>query len=552
MKEKINHLSAKTFFDLLDESTDDYIFIWDIDKNIFQISERIFDNYDLDRAVVNDVATYWTRIIKEEDRKFWIDDIQELLEGKLDHHNAEYRIVNKKNEIVWISCRGKVEKNEDGKPVVMIGRICDIGKQNKFDSITGLRNREQFEVDAYHLMNEKNVISGCMIVMDIDNFKNINERYGHAFGDRVLRKLATEIELHLPRGCDLYRLDGDEFAFFLVNPKVDEINGIFENIKLSVNFNFKVEDKRLYCSFSAGACLYPQDGETYQELSKHSESALEIAKIRGKNQITFFSEEIHHRKIQIIEIQEHLRNCVENGCDEFEVHYQPQVETLSKKVIGAEALLRWHSPEHGEVSPNEFIPLLEESGLIVEVGKWVFDEAIAQCEVWQKINKNFSICINVSYIQLKDNTLKQYLSEGLTRHHLSPNSCVLELTENCWIPDLDYVNKGFKEMQEMGYGIAIDDFGTGYSSLNFLKELPVNIIKIDQTFIKGISKNSYEYTFLEYIIKLAHIINLQVCVEGVEMYEEYKVVKMAKPDFIQGFLFGKPVSSTEFYNQFLK
>lgn len=548
----MNQCSAELFFDLLSESTDDYIFMWDMVQNVFRISDKIFDEYHLDRRVVNDLATYWPLIIKEEDREVWSRNIQEVLDGKTDYHNLEYRLINKENKNIWVSCRGKTETSEDGNSILMIGRISDIGKQNKFDNATGIRNREQFEVEAKRMIRDENFTTGCMIVMDVDNFKNINERYGHSFGDTVLKRLATEIEQHLPKGCNLFRLDGDEFAFFLENQRLSYIQQIFENIKLSINLNFKVEETQLYCSLSAGACLYPQDGETYQDLSKHTESALEIAKINGKNQITFFSDDIHQRKIHIIEVQENLRNCVDHGFQEFEVFYQPQVDVLTRNVIGAEALLRWHSPTYGEVSPIEFIPLLEESNLIVEVGKWVFEEAAKQCKEWQKIEQDFTMSINVSYIQLKESTLKQYLKEGIEKLQLSPKSCVLELTENCWIPDLNMVNDGFKEIQDMGYDIAIDDFGTGYSSLNFLKELPVNIIKIDRSFIQGIAKDTYEYTFLECIIKLAHIIHLKVCVEGVETWEEFHVVKLAKPDFIQGYLFGKPMPAECFYTTYLK
>lgn len=219
-----------------------------------------------------------------------------------------------------------------------------------------------------------------------------------------------------------------------------------------------------------------------------------------------------------------------------------------KQWLGAEALLRWHSSQHGEVSPIEFIPLLEESHLIIQVGKWVFEQAVTQCKKWQEYNPDFMMSINVSYIQLKENALLEYLRNN--HHELTLKNFILELTENCWVPNLQFLNQEFKGIQEMGYGIAIDDFGTGYSSLSHLKELPANVIKIDRSFIRGIKEGSYEYTFLEYIVKLAHIIDLKVCVEGVETLEEFEIVKKALPDYIQGFLFGKPICAKEFEERY--
>ena len=391
---------------------------------------------------------------------------------------------------------------------------------------------------------------GVIVVLDIDNFKNINERYGYAFGDRTLNLISTQLLTVLPKGCQMYRLDGDEFAFLIENGTENLTQTIYENIQLFVTNNFIMDHQRVYISLSAGACFYPKDGHNYQKLFRHAENAVEIAKMNGKNQLVFFSKEMYQRKLKIIELQESLHNTVVNGCNEFELYYQPQIDVQTKEVVGAEALLRWHSPQHGEVSPIDFIPLLEESQLIIQVGKWVFEEAVKQCEIWQKYNPDFMMSINVSYIQLKENALLEYLKNEHNKNHSPIKNCILELTENCWVPNLQFINQEFKNIQKMGYGVAIDDFGTGYSSLSHLKELPANVIKIDRSFVQGIHEESYEYIFLEYIVKLAHVIHLKVCVEGVETEEEYQVVKKTDPDYIQGFLFGKPIPVLEFEERY--
>ncbi len=550
MREESNSLSLdhiEIFFELLSQSTEDYIFFWDINMNKFKISSAIFDEFNLSKEIESDLVNCWSKIVYPDDVQIWKDDIQELLHGKKGEHNLEYRLINKYKEIVWISCRGKVYVSDDPKTIFLVGRIKNIGEKNKFDSITGTWNREQFEHRMNYLIKEKIYKNGAMFIMDIDNFKNINEKYGHSYGDKVLRAIATEVLEYLPKDVRLYRLDGDEFAFFYPMCTKETIEKIYEKIQMYTNTQHEIESNKYYCTVTAGVAMYPEDGDNYLDLFKHVDIALDIAKISGKNRIKFFSQELYENKLKVISMQQKLRECVENNFNDFELFFQPQVNAVTKEVIGAEVLLRWHSSTYGEVSPVEFIPILEQSNLIIPVGKWIIKEAVKQCKEWHKINPDFKISVNVSYIQLKEDFFRDFIVECLVEYQLRPEFLILELTENCWIPDINLLNDKFISLKGIGVYIAIDDFGTGYSSLNYLKELSVNIIKIERSFVKNITYNSYEYTFLEYIIKLAHIINLKVCVEGIESYEEYDIVKSLGVDIIQGFLFGRPVSASEFY-----
>ncbi|EIS9526034.1 phosphodiesterase PdcB [Clostridioides difficile] len=550
MREESNSLSLdhiEIFFELLSQSTEDYIFFWDINRNKFKISSAIFDEFNLSKEIESDLVNCWSKIVYPDDVQIWKDDIQELLHGKKGEHNLEYRLINKYKEIVWISCRGKVYVADDPKTIFLVGRIKNIGEKNKFDSITGTWNREQFEHRMNYLIKEKIYKNGAMFIMDIDNFKNINEKYGHSYGDKVLRAIATEVLEYLPKDVRLYRLDGDEFAFFYPMCTKETIEKIYEKIQMYTNTQHEIESNKYYCTVTAGVAMYPEDGDNYLDLFKHADIALDIAKISGKNRIKFFSQELYENKLKVISMQQKLRECVENNFNDFELFFQPQVNAVTKEVIGAEVLLRWHSSTYGEVSPVEFIPILEQSNLIIPVGKWIIKEAVKQCKEWHKINPDFKISVNVSYIQLKEDFFRDFIVECLVEYQLRPEFLILELTENCWIPDINLLNDKFISLKGIGVYIAIDDFGTGYSSLNYLKELSVNIIKIERSFVKNITYNSYEYTFLEYIIKLAHIINLKVCVEGIESYEEYDIVKSLGVDIIQGFLFGRPVSASEFY-----
>lgn len=540
--------NVNDFFDLFSETTDDYLYIWDINSGIFHISKNAYRDLNIDSKIEQNVISSWSNIMVDDDVVPWLEDMQLIQKGIKNYHDMEYRLYNRTREIIWVSCRGKVKK--DAQSFYMVGRISNIGKQNKFDNITGLMNRIQFENDLKKILERENATKGIVAVLDIDNFKNVNEKYSYSFGDQALNLLSTKLLSLLPNGCKMYRLDGDEFAFFIENGNKELVIRIYENIQLYAS-NIIINGQTLFITVSAGVSIYPKDGQTYQILFRHAENALDIAKMNGKKQLEFFSREIYNRKLRIIELQESLYTCVNKGCNEFELFFQPQIDTCTKKIIGAEALLRWHSSKHGEVSPVEFIPLLEESNLIVQVGKWVIEEGIKQLKKWREWNPDFTISINVSYIQLKENALLKYLKNSL--HHKSLiNNLILELTESCWVPNLHFLNQEFKDINEMGYRIAIDDFGTGYSSLSHLKELPASVIKIDRSFIKGIKNASYEYVFLEYIVKLAHLINLKVCIEGVETLEEFNVIKHISPDYIQGFLFGKPVSAIDFENYYFE
>ena len=538
---KQEKFSAGVFLDLLSETTDDYLYMWDIQHGTFYISENAYEDFQIDRSIEEDVVSVWGSVMVAEDLKLWLEDLKLIQDGAKEYHDMEYRVYKKTGQIIWVSCRGKVKTDEQNRPLFMMGRISNIGKQNKFDNVTGLMNRNQFEHDICQILKCGKHMQGVIVVLD----KNINEKYSYAFGDRALNLIATRISELLPPGCQMYRLDGDEFAFLMEGGTREGIREIYENIQMFVANHFTVDGQTLLISISAGACMIPGDGRTYQKLFRHAENAVEIAKMNGKNQLVFFSREMYDRKRKIMELQESLHACVNHGCNEFELYYQPQVDTEDQRVVGAEALLRWHSPKHGEVSPMEFIPLLEENHLIIQVGKWVLEEGAKQCREWQKYDPDFTMSINVSYIQLKENALLEYLkNEHVPK--VSAKNLILELTESCWVPNLHFLNQEFKDMHDMGYGIAIDDFGTGYSSLSHLKELPANVIKIDRSFIRGLNKGSYEYIFLEYIVKLAHIIHLKVCVEGVETKEEYDTVMQASPDYIQGYLFGRPVCAREF------
>lgn len=551
MKENMQQ-NAEVFFDLISQCTEDYVFIWDIKNSRFKISSSIFSDFNLSKDIEWDVLGFWEKIVYADDIEFWRQNIQSFLDGESDSYTIEYRLIDRNQEIVWVSCKAKGYLDNNQEISVIVGVISNIEKQNKFHNIEGILNRHQFEYRIEEIVSEKIYEYGALVIIDIDNFKNINERYGHSYGDKVLKALVDKVSSCILVGEKLYRLDGDEFAFFYPDVNEEDIQNFFEEIQLYTNTCHEIDGQKYYCTISIGVAMYPKDGMNYADLYHHADNALDVAKVKGKNQMMFFTRKIHEKKLKIIAMQEALKECVENQFNEFELYYQPQVDAKTRKVVGAEALLRWHSPIYGEVSPLEFISLLEENALMIQVGKWVIEQAVQQCKIWQSCEPDFRISVNISYAQMRDDSLKTYLMNCIDTYQLNPNDLVLELTENCWIPDLGFLNKDFKEFRKMGFQVAIDDFGTGYSSLNYLKELPVDVIKIERSFVKGLVKDDFEYIFLESIIHIAHSIHLKVCIEGIEEEKDYQTILPLQPDMIQGFLFGKAINAKEFEKNYFR
>lgn len=286
-------------------------------------------------------------------------------------------------------------------------------------------------------------------------------------------------------------------------------------------------------------------------MSEYASHSLKYAKKLGRNRIVFFSRAILEQEMRSLELVELLRESIERQFEGFELVYQPQIAVDTRHVVGAEALARWTCTKYGPVSPGEFIPLLEQSGLIIPFGRWVFREAAAQCKAWTKSRPDFKISINLSYLQVVSNSMVPFINNTLERLDLSPANLTVEFTESCMIRENARIRAVFESIRSLGIRIAMDDFGTGYSSLGMLKDSPADVVKIDRTFVRDILTSQFDATFIHFVVALCHDVNIKVCLEGVEREEEFDRVRSMGLDFIQGFLFGKPVPPDVFERDFL-
>lgn len=537
-------------YDALVESTDDYLYVCNMKTGVFRYPRAMVDEFGLPSEVVENAAAVWGAKVHEDDRQAFLESNQEIVDGRATRHWVEYRALNRKGEWVRLRCRGRLILDEKGKPSLFAGFIANLGKKSKVDPLTGLFNKFEFE-DVVRLgLEEAPGEPVGLMVVGIDDLRHINDRYDRAFGDEVIRIVAHRIQSSAPETARVFRLDGDEFA--VVAPGgAEELRSMYAALNGAFDRQHEHEGKKFYCTLSAGCACYPRDAATYEDLVKRANYALEYAKGHGKKRCTNFSFDILKERTRTLELNELLRESVEHGFDGFSVCYQPQVDAKTGKIVGAEALARWHCDAYGDLSPIEFIPLLEQSGLIVPVGRWVLGEAVAMCKRWSALDPSFVMSVNLSYRQLDEESLVQDIHDLLGDVALPADNLVVEMTESYFAQEDAAAQRLFDEIRQLGVRVAMDDFGTGYSALGVLKSSPADIVKIDRTFIRDIQKSTFDATFIRFVVALCHDVGILVCLEGVETDDEYEIVNGMGLDFIQGFLFGRPVPPEEFEQAFL-
>ncbi|WP_080801565.1 bifunctional diguanylate cyclase/phosphodiesterase [Arabiibacter massiliensis] len=537
-------------YDALVESTDDYLYVCNMKTGVFHYPKAMVEEFGLPSEVVENAVAVWGSKVHEDDRQAFLESNQEIVDGRTTRHWVEYRARNRKGEWVRLRCRGRLILDARGKPSLFAGFIANLGKKSKVDPLTGLFNKFEFE-DVVRRRMEITPDEGLsLMVIGIDDLRHINDRYDRAFGDEVIRFVAQRIQSAVPERARVFRLDGDEFAV-AINDELDVLRSAYAVLSVSFDHQHEHEGKKFYCTLSGGCARYPSDAGSYEELVKYADYALEFAKGHGKKRCVSFSAAILAGRTRELELMELLRDSVENGFEGFSLRYQPQVEASTGRVKGAEALARWRCERFGDLSPLEFIPLLEESGLIVPVGAWVLREAAATCARWRVLDPTFSMSVNLSYRQLDEDGLVPFIMDVLEEEGLPPGSLVVEMTESRFAEDDDRARELFCQIRKLGVRVAMDDFGTGYSSLGALKSSPADIVKIDRAFIRDIRTSTFDATFIRFVVELCHDVGISVCLEGVETDEEYGAVNTMGLDYIQGFLFGRPLLPEEFEERFL-
>lgn len=458
----------------------------------------------------------------------------------------------KYNEITWV----------DGRKVSLCN-MTDVTEKKKYqnriefqannDFLTGLYNRMRCEEDLEITIRETitNKSTGALLFMDLDNFKNINDGLGHQYGDILLKTISASIQQIKGIEHKCYRVGGDEFIIIVESDVYNELDRILKDLKNVFSKPWYLNDGEYYCTMSMGIVRFPEDGRDVNSLIRKADIAMYDAKKSGKNRYEYYNREEDVTAIEKLDIEKNMRSAVAIGCNEFEIYIQPIVDIVTESCIGGEALIRWNSGKLGMLTPGEFIPLAEHLGLITPIGEYVLRQACMASKRWNEYNQDIHINVNLSVIQLLQNNVVETISDIINITGVKPENLILEVTESLAINDMNRMKKIIKSIKELGVKIALDDFGTGYSSLNYIKQLDLDIIKVDRTFIKDISDDDYAQAFIKLITELSDKLKVKVCVEGVEEKEQLDILKALDVDMIQGFYFGKPMPMYEFERKFL-
>ena len=479
--------------------------------------------------------------------------------------NLNYRIVRRDGSPQHIQQQAEATIDESGRVVSLSGTLQDITERRQseekvrqlayFDSLTGLANRECFKehlVQAIALARHDNR-QLAILFLDIDNFKRINDTLGHNVGDLLLKAVAARLRSCV-RASDavtrletadsneqVARLGGDEFTILLLEVgSSEDAARVANRILDTLSKPLTVGGHEVFITPSMGIAMFPQDGEDVESLLKHADMAMYYAKHSGKNLYRFYTESMKDAAIRRLTVENYLRKAIERG--ELTLYYQPQIDLMNGQICGAEALLRWHNAELGPVSPAEFIPLAEETGLIIPIGEWVLRTACAQAKAWQDAGLALPrMAVNISVLQFVQTDFTDLVVQILNETGLSPYALELEITESLLMKDAEGAINTLRILKEQGVQFAIDDFGTGYSSLSYLKRFPIDRLKIDKAFVQDINANPDDAAITAAVIAMAGSMNLGVVAEGVETGAQLNFLKKKHCGEVQGYYLSKPL-----------
>lgn len=537
----------------------DGIYDWDIKNNTVFYSKTWKKIIGYEESELPDTYEVLENLIHPEERKAVLNVRNKYLNREIGKYNIEYRFRKKDGSYIWIQDSALAIWDNEGNPIRIIGTYTDIDKRRKrekiifnmayYDSLTGLPNRRYFEKRLKNTLkfskNSDRANKGIVLFLDLDNFKNINDTLGHDIGDKLLKIIANKLKEVLRKEDIISRFGGDEFL--ILQPNINTYEEAVESANRIIDI-FKdlwiLGEHKLYITPSIGITVYPDDGEDVNIILRNADTAAYDAKFSGKNGYKFFEKSMFDQMLRKTEVEKALREAVKNN--EFELYYQPQVEVSTGRIVSLEALMRWKNPELGFVSPVEFIPIAEETGLIVDIGEWVIRAACKQNKEWK--NKGYcydTIAVNVSSLQLRQRGFVELVKNILKEIGLKPEFLELEITESVLMESLEKSVEILNELRKIGVKTALDDFGTGYSSLNYLMKIPIDTLKIDKTFIDNVSTNYSQKSIIEGIIIIAHEMALDVVAEGVEVQEQLKILADKKCDKIQGYLFSKPYEAKD-------
>jgi diguanylate cyclase (GGDEF)-like protein/PAS domain S-box-containing protein len=537
---------------------------WDLQTNGLYFSPELFSILGYEGDDLPQVSLEWLyHQINPADAPFVRKTLATTVESGR-YLNVTFRIATRQGDEIVVASQAELEHGADGRPELLVGTLFDVTERTKaeqeihhlanYDLLTGLPNRnllhdrlQQAIVQAGRMM-DSNV---GVLFLDLDRFKGVNDSLGHRAGDQLLRTVAERLRVCVRESDTLARVGGDEFVIILsVVSDEDGVSSAANKILAIISEPFVIERQELYLTASIGVAVYPTDGSDAATLLKHADLAMYQAKDQDRNNFQFFSHDLNVRVMERMMLESSLRRALERN--EFQLFYQPQIDVVAQELVGFEALLRWIHPTLGMISPDKFIPLAEETGLILSIGEWVIRTACRQAKAWQDAGlKPVRMAVNLSGRQFRSK-LDHIIAAILLETGFDAAWLELELTESILMRNAQENLELLKALTAMGCTLSIDDFGTGYSSLAYLKNFPLGRLKIDRSFVRDILSNPDDMAIAKIIIDTAHTLKMAVTAEGVEEHDQLEILKGYGCREMQGFLFSRPVpadKAVEFLKQ---
>ena len=535
---------------------------WHIDANTLRCSEETYRIFGLRPPEVGSSYTALFNSIHPADR----DAVEKALNRALFQqkpYNIDHRIVFPNGSERFVNQQAEVTFNRNGEPVHMIGTVQDVTDRKLaedqirtlayYDTLTDLPNRRMFKEYLEKILSRarRQDELAAVFVLDLDRFKRINDTLGHSMGDLLLREVAQRLHASVRRedfiarhhgdtasSNSVARLGGDEFALLLTDiTSLQDAARIARRTLAVLSEPYLLDQQEIFITASVGITVYPHDGDNVETLLKNADTAMYHAKAEGRNNYQYYTKSMNATAFERLAMENSLRRALERN--EFELFYQPQLNIETGNIVGMEALMRWNHPDMGMVSPIEFIPLAEESGMIVLMGEWGLRAACEQNKAWQEAGfPPLTMSVNISSLQFKQQNLTTVVAKILNDTRLDPRYLDLELTAEDTIATLH-------SLKEMGIRLSIDDFGTGYSSLSYLKRFPLHTLKVDRSFVKDLTKDADDEAITHAIIAMASSLGLKVIAEGVETEDQLRFLASRGCDEMQGYLFSPPLSASK-------
>ena len=538
--------------DLLSPTTDNYPYVVDFRSDFYYIANQALERFCIPKNGFHNVISKHKEFVYAPDYEKLKAEVDDLLETDRCIHSIECRWLDLKKIPIWIHSKGYLVRDDNMKPLYMIGCVNEIGERQKADNVSGLLGESGFR--EYMNQLDTPLDTGYLLRIGIDHFKEINENFGQEYGDFVLKKTAECISGCISEGQKVYKLVADEFLILDVSSdEVKDADKIYDKVREAIDRFIETNEFKVMYTVSGGTVPFMAlKGNQCSEALKLTDFALNEAKKLGRNRCYIFNGETYRKFLRKREITQELREAVINGFQGFTAFYQPVFAEDKKVPYGAEALMRFTSEKFGMISPAEFIPILEETGLIIPAGRWMMKEAMGKCSEIRKILSRFRMSINISQIQASKSDVIQDISAEMKRAGLPLEAVIVELTESDLLEQNINEKHFLTELKRMGISLALDDFGTGYSNFHYLSELKPEIIKIDRSFTAKAVADEQEYYLLNQFCTMIHNLDMKICIEGIESAQEWLKIRKLCPEFTQGYFWGKPCGYEEFVRKFVQ